>query len=407
LRRELATMIVALTIISGCAKPTVVAQDLPLDDGRQWLDGRATPSSTSPDLLRAAAANALNQVAASESLLQRVIKAGPKSDSARRAHMLLSRLYLRQGQYQRLIANLDEWARQFPGGADIKDERAAMEQFRGLPDQITVARGLSNLSHGPDRDFAAPATINGKPVEYLLDTGAWLSVLTEAEAKRLGMVIREGAGFLSDPSGKGTKIRTAVASDLSLGAMSFRNVSFAILPDVEPFRSMPVGRGGILGIPILLEAGCVRWVKGGTWELGCATGSSRDSANLVFFENQLLVAATVSGTSVFGVLDTGAETTDLNANFARQFADALARNGVKDTTTIAGVGGTTATESVTLPTLDFDIGGTQVALRPAHVTMQRTSALGGKCCVGNIGLDLLLQTGALTIDFRTMTIRLR
>jgi predicted aspartyl protease len=250
-------------------------------------------------------------------------------------------------------------------------------------------------------------TINGKPANYLLDTGAWLSVMTEGEAKRLGLVIREGTGVLSDASGKGTKVRTAVASDLSLGAMSFHNVSFAILPDVEPFRSMEVGRGGILGIPILLEVGCVRWVKGGTWELGCATASSRDSANLVFFENQLLVAATVSGTSGFGVLDTGAETTDLNANFARQFADALARNGVKDTTTIAGVGGTTATESVTLPTLDFDIGGTQVALRPAHVTMQRTSALGGKCCVGNIGLDLLLQTGALTIDFKTMTLRLR
>jgi predicted aspartyl protease len=393
LRRELAAMVVALTIISGCAKPAVVAQDLRLDDGRQWLEGQATPPSTSPDLLRAAAANALNQVPASESLLKRVINANPTSDSARRAHMLLSRLYLRQGQYQRLIANLDEWARQFPGGADIKDERAAMEQFRGLPDQITVARGLSNLSHGPDRDFAAPATINGKPVNYLLDTGAWLSVLTEAEAKRLGMVIREGAGVLSDPSGKGAKVRT--------------DVSFAILPDVEPFRSMELGRAGILGIPILLEAGCMRWVKGGTWELGCATASSRDSMNLVFFENHLLVAATVSGTSVFGVLDTGAETTDLNANFARQFADALARNGVKDTTTIAGVGGTTAVESVTLPTVDFEIGGTQVALRPAHVTMQRTSALGGKCCVGNIGLDLLLQTGALTIDFKTMKVRLR
>jgi hypothetical protein len=39
--------------------------------------------------------------------------------------------------------------------------------------------------------------------------------------------------------------------------MSFHDVSFAVLPDVEPWKSMPTGRGGIIGVPVLLHLGCV------------------------------------------------------------------------------------------------------------------------------------------------------
>jgi hypothetical protein len=39
--------------------------------------------------------------------------------------------------------------------------------------------------------------------------------------------------------------------------------------------------------------------------------------------------------------------------------------------------------------------------------MQQNPAMGGQCCIGNIGLDLLLQSGALTIDFSSMVLRLR
>ena len=403
-----AVLLPTVSFAAACRSPRTAPEDVALDDGRQWLEPRATVTPASPALLRAAAASAVNQVTVSESLLQQVIRTQPASDSARRAHQLLSRIYLRSGQYQRLSANLDEWSRSFSDGADLRKEKADIEQFRGLPNQINGPRREATLPHGESSDFAAPLSINGQPATYLLDTGAWMSVMSEREASRLGMTVRAEGGVLADASGKGTRFRTAVAKKLTLGSMWFRDVSFAILPDAEPWRSMPPGRGGIIGIPILLETGCLRWAKGGTWELGCAGGrAARDAANLVFYENHLLVAATVSGTRVFGTLDTGAETTDLNANFARQFAAEISRKGVRDTTSVSGAGGTATIQSVTLPEVAFDIGGTYVALRPAHVTAQWNPALGGRCCIGNIGLDLLLQSGAVTIDFSSMTLRLR
>jgi hypothetical protein len=232
--------------------------------------------------------------------------------------------------------------------------------------------------------------------------------MTISEAKRLGLTIREGTGLIAESSGKGVKIRTAVAKNLSVGSMVFKNVSFAILPDVEPWQSMPPGRGGIIGIPVLLQLGCIRWIKGGGWESGCRDrGNGSDTANMVFFGNHLLVASTDSNRQAFMTLDTGAETTDLNANFAAEFAREIQDVGTKDTTSVSGVGGTAVIDSVTLPKLDFDIGGKSATLRAARVTMQENPALGGRCCVGNIGLDLLLQRGAVTIDFSEMTLRVR
>ena len=411
-RLLIAILLATAPIAEACRKAETIPADLALDDGRQWLDAAAPPPS-SPVLLRAAVASAFNQTQVAERLLEEIVQRRPGSDSARKARMLLSRIYLRSGRYQQLIANLDAWARSFPGDSDLTKEKADMEKFRGLPDQRSGPRSPSTLPHGPANDFAAPASINGKPVAYLLDTGAWMSVMNEAEVKRLGLTILSTEGMLGDASGQVVKVRIAVAHDVMLGSISFQDVSFAILPDVEPWRSMEVGRGGILGIPVLLDVACLRWTRGGNWELGCPlqvagdSRASRASSNLVFFQNHLLLATSTGGTRVFGNLDTGAETTDLNANFATQFAEAIKQKGTKDSTSIAGVAGSVSIESVTLPDVHFDIGDTPVTLRPAHVTLQKNAAMGGRCCIGNVGLDLLLQTGALTIDFTTMTLRLR
>jgi predicted aspartyl protease len=312
---------------------------------------------------------------------------------------------LRTGQYKRLIDNLYQWAASFPNRPEVQEEKADVEQFRGLPDQRNSQRRVLTVRHDPG-DWSIPVSINGKSATYLLDTGAWISVMTESEATRLGLEIRAGPSVLGDPSGKGVTVRTAVARDVRLGAMRFQQVSFAILPNQEPWSSIPPGEGGILGMPILLAVRHVKWSDSGTWELGGRSGAvDRSSRNLVFSENRLLLTTSVSGTRVFGIVDTGANTTDLNENFAKEFP-ALIQNGPRGTRDITGLGGTTSISSIVLPEVLFQIDSTRVVLRPAHVTLQRTAAIGGTCCIGNIGRDVLGQTGKFVLDLSAMTLKL-
>ena len=116
-----------------------------IDDGRQWFEPGADSSATA-GIRRGAIAAAFNNAEA-ESLLRGIIKSNPKSDDASQAHELLSRIYLRSGQYTRLIANLDLWAASFPNRPEVQDEKVDVELFRGLPDQRNSSPRVSTLPH--------------------------------------------------------------------------------------------------------------------------------------------------------------------------------------------------------------------------------------------------------------------
>jgi len=161
----------------------------------------------------------------------------------------------------------------------------------------------------------------------------------------------------------------------------------------------------IVGLPLLRGLGSIRWSKDGTVELGRLTPQApQDEPNLVFDRGLLLLKAEVLGKTVLMSLDTGATSTDLNANFAGQFP-MLVADGRKTTQDITGAGGTRTFDAIELPEVGFAIGAARVLLRPAHVTLQRITGIGGTCCVGNAGHDLLSQGSSLSIDFSRMTLR--
>jgi hypothetical protein len=86
-------------------------------------------------------------------------------------------------------------------------------------------------------------------------------------------------------------------------------------------------------------------------------------------------------------LDTGAETTDLNANFARQFAREIQDVGRKSSTRVEGLGGSTDIESITVPKLDFLIGG-----KSADASRRECHAA-GELCTGGPVLHWQYRTG--------------
>lgn len=397
---------IAVSVIAAVATPPAqvpaVSSSQEVDDGRRWLESPAPLTPASPAILRAAEAVALNKAANAAALLRGIIRSQPRSEAASQAHQLLSRIYLRSGQYKRLLANLDEWARGFPRRDDIERERMDVEQFRGLPDQENGPRRASTLRHDADSLFV-PVSINNRSASFFFDTGAWVSLMTESEATRHGLQIREGGGVISDPSEKGVKSRFTVVRELAIGSMRFRNVSFLVLPNQGPFTGMV----GLIGMPVLLGVGSIRWSNDATVEFGGrADPNDRKPPNLVFYRNRLLLRALVSGRPSFATFDTGAVSTDLNANFATEFAELVERGGTRTSQDTTGVGGTTSFDAIRLPQVAFEIAGVQRFLRPAVVTLQRTPNMGGDCCLGNVGKDLLTQGRGFSIDFTAMTLSL-
>jgi hypothetical protein len=163
---------------------------------------------------------------------------------------------------------------------------------------------------------------------------------------------------------------------------------------------LPIGRRGLIGIPIILGVRSLRWSQDGVVEIGkkSASADARRS-NLFFDDDHLVIEAELGQRKILATLDTGAQTTDLYENFAKEFANLVNQAGKRDTTEVRGVGHAESFDSITLPELRLNVGDLDVVLRPAHVILKQ---IGAKCCVGNFGMDLLKQGRAFKIDFNTM-----
>ena len=366
---------------------------------RQWFELRSAVTGRSPALMRAAVATAFNDRDTAGRLLRDIIRSGSRSNAADEAYGMLSQIYRRSGQYQRWLALHRQWVAAIPDSARARAEQGDEQEVTGLPDQINGRPRRSILRHDPG-DLTIPASVNGRTDDYLFDTGAMVSVLTERRAARLGLTSDSARRTITGSSGQSTGFRAAIAKEVDIGGTRFRNVSFAVI-GTGPFADVDAG---IIGMPILLGLRAIRWSPDGAVEIDSPAPDVRADANLVFDGNLLLLRTRVLDRDVLMTLDTGATTTDLNANFAQIFPEAVqgAKPARKD---ITGVGGTATFDSFEIPQLRFGIGGSETSLQRAAVSLQRIDDIGGACCIGNAGEDLLRHTG-FTIDFSAMTLRL-
>ena len=154
----------------------------------------------------------------------------------------------------------------------------------------------------------------------------------ESEAKRLGLTVRHGGTGLGSSTGSPIGFRSAVARELVVGSIRLRNVSSAVLPDDgDSWVHPPKERRGLLGVPVLLAFGTVRWGKDGTIEIGAKSAKTdRRRANMYFVDDHLVTDAVFYDRKLPATLDSGAETTDLYARFAKVFDSLLRESGTKE-----------------------------------------------------------------------------
>jgi predicted aspartyl protease len=394
-RAMLATLLAAA--LSGLHAQTPDDRLHELYRTRQWFELRTALTATAPLHIRGVVASRFNDVTVAEPLLRRVIREGPRSEEATDAHNVLMQIYIRTGQYARARREIDAWTAAQGDGAALREATKDAAIFRDLPDQNTGPRRRAQLVHEPG-EITLPVTINGKRADYLFDTGAWISLITRQEVARLGLSVRDGDRPLSDGV-LTAAVRTVVVPELTVGGTRFRNVSFAVIDAPGEF--------GILGVPVLLGLGRIDWSQASTVETGgVASAAEPRTPNLIFDGNHLLLRMKAFDKDVLTLFDTGAQTTDLTANFAAAFPDVV-RRGEKSTKELTGIGGTHTAESVRLPSIAFTIGDRVATLRPAHVVLENFPGMGADCCVGNAGSDLVKQGAGFAIDLTRMTLTLR
>jgi len=379
-----------------------------LYDAHRWFALRDTVRKTdAPLFYRGAVACVFNDVRQCEKKSKALIRSQPHSEQAHAAHSLLAGVYLRYGQYRKALSQVDEMLVLEPADSDAKSVRPLLAALSSSPDQSIGRRHSSRLSlHREGADFGVPVFINGTPATYTFDTGANLSLLSESEAKRLGLAVRDVESSMEVMTGARVSLRIAIASEFTVGAFRLKHVAFLVFPDDQPpFNDLPMGERGIIGIPVLLAFQSFSWGSDGSFEISAPR--RRLAHSDLCFDGQIPVAdVQFENRSLSFSLDTGAEVTYLYPPFAAAFPDLVKEQGKKESQKVTGVGSSAQVESSTLPKLQLGVGGIATILQPARILLAQTTA-GSKLFDGNLGMDLLTQAQRTTLDFRSMTLTLQ
>src|SRR5205823_4392266 len=154
---------------------------------RQWFKLREAiqGGAAAPGLYRGAVALAFNRTQEAEKDLREVIRSAPDSDDAAEAHGLLMYLYMRAGLSRHALSLFDDADPNLPSA---KAARAWFGALSQSPEQSVSRKRHSKLRYAmKEGHLFVPLSIDARRANYFLDTGANYSMLTESEARRLGL----------------------------------------------------------------------------------------------------------------------------------------------------------------------------------------------------------------------------
>jgi Aspartyl protease len=328
----------------------------------------------------------------------------------RKAYEELASALVRVGRYGEAAHALAQALRLTPPG-DV--DRAATENSRAIyesladvaPQTVEIGEDVSTqASRNPLGSWDVPVEVNGRQGEWIFDTGANFSTLSESEAARIGLKPHETGTYVNGSTGRKNPLRFAVARDLRFGNGHLRNVIFLILADQALYISpLKYQIRGILGLPVLRALGCVSMSAKGELRVETKAAGGAGPPNL-FLDGWELIADVRHGNQRLQMfLDTGANASFVYPSFRGSLTkDEIARLERKQDT-IGGAGGTVNRMTEVAPTLLLGILGRSVEVK--DISLLPDQPTGGKSYRdGVLGMDALHD--GFTLDFRNMQLRL-
>lgn len=370
-----------------------------LCDRQDWFTKRqGTPTL----LCRGVREAAFNQTQKATLDLERVIRTHSGTEESYRAHEVLLEMAFRQGRYGFALEQARAMLASHPNATDILNLRPLLESLSQYPEMTaTLRRSVLRYEQTTDPNPHFRLHAEGKEGLFYADTGANISVMSDVEARTLGIDVKAVSSQMGDISGSSVSLQVANVDRLQIGGSVLRHVSFIVLPATQPpFNEVPADQQAILGIQVLLALKRIHVDPSGDIEIAGPQSQTGTVTPLAFHQSQPIIQMSFAGTPLLYTMDSGAVHTTLNPLFERTFTASLTKAAAVDHS-LTGVGGTTTQTSLQVERLDFVLADEPVTLTPAVVLTKKTTSE-SEWAAGNLGYDLIKQTAPFTIDFTRM-----
>ncbi len=355
---------------------------------------------------QALVASRFGQEASGIALLEQVLQSHPSPAIVRKAHEEIASALERIGRYKEAAEELTQALLLIPQQDPEQAENANNQLLMAALSDVAA----ETVEFGADVPIRAtrtrlgswdvPVQVNGARGQWIFDTGAGMSTLTESEAKRMGLSVVETKTYVRGSTGHKNTLRLAVAGDLQFGPARLHNVVFLVLADAAlAIGPLHYQITGILGLPVLRALGRLGISSDGAIGIHPGETASREMPNLFFDDDSPIVEISHAGHRLQMFLDTGANDSTLypSSRNALTHEETLQLRTRREKT--AGAGGMIKRKAIMVPALRIEFFETPINLRKLSL-LPEAPAGSSRYRDGVIGMDALW--GGFLLDFTAM-----
>ena len=254
------------------------------------------------------------------------------------------------------------------------------------------------------------AEVNGMEEEFIFDTGANFSTVSESFAKKIGLIFLEGKIDVGTATSIEVSSKLAYATSLKIGNLNYSNVLFLVLPDEAlSFAGGMYVINGIIGFPVIKEMKEIQ-LSAGEIFIPAKPGSSLYSnlalnGFLPVIETYVGTTFAASDTLVFS-FDTGAKSTMLYHSYYDNYRSLIDSKYKPTDINFAGAGGDETIKGFKIDEMNFRISDGSTTLKNVSLLSEKIrDKEGDKYLSGNLGGDFFNSFKTMIINFEDMFVQ--
>ena len=291
---------------------------------------------------------------------------------------------------------------------DYENSLLMWEAMQGVGKQEVIRKDETKLNM--KRDLAGlyniPVTYNNETFDFVFDTGANFSTITESYAKKLDLVFSGGTIKVGAITGIKIDSRIAWAKSFFIGNMEIKNALFLVLKDEDlSFAGGVYKINGIIGFPVIAEMGEVIISKEGELDVPL-TPSVTNKNNLLIDGFNPLVEVDYKNNPMCFTFDTGAKTTMLYIPFLKDYEKEITSEYKLEDIKFGGAGGDIKVPGYNLKNVELKIADDKVVI-PGLSLISESLKDKEEVFYGNLGQDFISKFDKMILNFKYMSIDFR
>ena len=284
---------------------------------------------------------------------------------------------------------------------NLQNEIKIWSALKEAPKQLIVKSGDATIPMTKDKVglFNVDVSFGDSIKNLLFDTGANFSVMIRSLAKELSLEIIEADFYVTAATGLKVKSDIAIAPELTIGGIIFKNVFFLVLDDKDlSFPQFDYYINGAIGFPVIEAMDEIRVSKDN--QIFVPQNPVEYTYNN-FALNGLMpvLAAEYNGDTLRFHFDTGATTTSLYPKFYKDYKNQIESNYEKETFTAGSGGGILEFEGYVINDFNLRVADSEARIDSVRLHIEN---IGGQESDfhGDFGQDYIKQFDEMIISFK-------